>query len=673
MKTNYKNKLILASMFMLSITNFITAQVPSFSQIGPKTSYINVIKRNNGNFIASSTADIYEFVSVNGQFQGLNFTSQIGTQRGIAQLLGENSTNSIFMATADNGIFKYQNNTWSYNALTGFGTSGQYWTKLSNGRIVIAKSGGGRNIYYSDNDGSTWSRSNSGDVDWNFITLSNSNNLFAVSPGGGAATKGIIRSTNNGNSWSNINSSVPLTTARCISKDITGDLYVIADEFNIKKSTNDGASWVQFSTIPNGEIGVNILFTQNQIYLITTNTTGSVTNFYYTNKSNLLWQNITSEFPTNTYFNELKYIDNKVFACTSNGLFYFDTNASAYSDTCNAVSGSLTQGLVAYYPFCGNANDDSGKGNNGTVNGATLTTDRFGNSNSAYSFNGTSNYITVPNSSGLSNFTDITISGWVNISQFPSSSISNGLAGLVTKWYGSGSCGGVTDNYACYLRSNNQLVGGTNQYRAYPNMLQTPSNLTNSNWYHFVMVHNSSTGGSFYINGVLVSTYATTGSLCSSTNPLYLGCDNGLGTLNRFLNGKLDDIGIWNRALTTQEVTQLYNQNQCFTNTTVTETLVINVGQLSYTNPIAYANNITIYPNPASTQVNIAFNNISNLNGGSIKIINSLGQQVATTPIKTTGTTTTMTLSTWGGSGLYFVQIVNTQGQIVDIKKILLQ
>jgi hypothetical protein len=94
---------------------------------------------------------------------------------------------------------------------------------------------------------------------------------------------------------------------------------------------------------------------------------------------------------------------------------------------------------------------------------------------------------------------------------------------------------------------------------------------------------------------------------------------------------------------------------------------------LSYNNPITYANSITISPNPASTQVNIAFNNISDLNGGSIKIINSLGQQVATTPIKTTGATTTMTLSAWGGSGLYFVQIVNSQGQIVDIKKILLQ
>ena len=68
----------------------------------------------------------------------------------------------------------------------------------------------------------------------------------------------------------------------------------------------------------------------------------------------------------------------------------------------NSISNSpafLTNGLIAYYPFNGNANDASGNGNNGTVYGATLTADRFGNPNSAYYFNGTNNYITaaIPN------------------------------------------------------------------------------------------------------------------------------------------------------------------------------------------------------------------------------------------------------------------------------------
>ena len=61
---------------------------------------------------------------------------------------------------------------------------------------------------------------------------------------------------------------------------------------------------------------------------------------------------------------------------------------------------NLQNGLVAFYPFCGNANDESGNGNNGTVNGATLTTDRFGNLNSAYSFSNST--ISVPYKSYLS-------------------------------------------------------------------------------------------------------------------------------------------------------------------------------------------------------------------------------------------------------------------------------
>ena len=94
---------------------------------------------------------------------------------------------------------------------------------------------------------------------------------------------------------------------------------------------------------------------------------------------------------------------------------------------------------------------------------------------------------------------------------------------------------------------------------------------------------------------------------------------------------------------------------------------------MSYTAPVTFANNITIYPNPANTQVNISFNNITDLAGGTIKIINSLGQQVATTPITLSGTNTTLALNAWGGTGLYFVQIINAQGQIIDIKKIILQ
>jgi hypothetical protein len=89
-------------------------------------------------------------------------------------------------------------------------------------------------------------------------------------------------------------------------------------------------------------------------------------------------------------------------------------NGVNYSDTCNAVSGSLVNGLVAYYPFCGNANDQSGNGLNGLVNGATLTADRFGNSNSAYNFNGTSDFIKVLDNDLLDLTQNLTLSAWIS-------------------------------------------------------------------------------------------------------------------------------------------------------------------------------------------------------------------------------------------------------------------
>src|ERR1035437_3079640 len=72
------------------------------------------------------------------------------------------------------------------------------------------------------------------------------------------------------------------------------------------------------------------------------------------------------------------------------------------------------KGLVAYYPFNGNANDESGNGNNGIVYNATLTQDRLGKENSAYLFNGYSSYIYTPVDNGFTN--QISLCAWFKTS-----------------------------------------------------------------------------------------------------------------------------------------------------------------------------------------------------------------------------------------------------------------
>ena len=80
-----------------------------------------------------------------------------------------------------------------------------------------------------------------------------------------------------------------------------------------------------------------------------------------------------------------------------------------------AIAGAATSGLVAYYPFSGNANDASGNGYNLTVSGATLTTDRNGTANSAYLFNGSSSGMSASAGSAFS-LTSLTLSAWIKVS-----------------------------------------------------------------------------------------------------------------------------------------------------------------------------------------------------------------------------------------------------------------
>jgi hypothetical protein len=325
-----------------------------------------------------------------------------------------------------------------------------------------------------------------------------------------------------------------------------------------------------------------------------------------------------------------------------------------------------TNGLVGYWPFNGNANDVSGNGNNGIVTGATLTTDRYSNNNNAYSFGGDSNYITVTNSPTL-NSANKTISVWVNFVNEPTN-LSSGAMSLVSKWYSVTNCNNqLNDAYILNLaKSNNQtkFIGATNLYSQ--STLSTNYQLSTNTWYHVVFTHDATSGGNIYVNGVLISSNNTSGNICSNQNNLFFGADINFGSLYRYFSGKLDDIGMWNRALSQEEITNLYNSissNECLT-------MVINTGVLS-TNPYTYTSSVSIYPNPANEQITIDCGNLANVVGWNIKITNMLGQEVFNQPMNTQQYV--VPLNTWTGQGMYFVKIINAQNEVVNIKKIILQ
>ena len=331
---------------------------------------------------------------------------------------------------------------------------------------------------------------------------------------------------------------------------------------------------------------------------------------------------------------------------------------------CNPLAGNLMNGLVGYWPFCGNANDESGNGNNGTVNGATLTSDRFGNANGAFAFNGVSDYIEVINDSTLNN-PSISISAWFNANDFGlASQLNQGM--IVSKHQPPG----WGASYELAVNS----INGNNVWATFSingnKWVSTQNSLTQNNWTYVVYTHDNN-NAKMYINGLMVDSLNIVGGLSANSLPMWFGARPNAGSNSAHFFGKLDDIAIWNRALSPSEISQLYNQNICYQTITVTDTLLINVN-LSGLNPVTYQNTIKVFPNPAGDHVTINFgSNYANLNGYSIKIDNTLSQTVFTSPVQQNSAY--IDLNTWTGVGLYFIYLLDAQGHVVDVRKIVLQ
>jgi hypothetical protein len=215
-----------------------------------------------------------------------------------------------------------------------------------------------------------------------------------------------------------------------------------------------------------------------------------------------------------------------------------------------------TNGLVGWWPFNGNANDESGNGHNGIVYGAQLVSDRTGNLNNAYSFDGSSMYISCSNANyNLSN--TISLSAWVevtgNFSQGEQKIISKGVdntLGHFNMTYSNGPNASIFYSGFNY-GIQNQVTGAT-------------QHLPNTGWYHVVFVYDGSLL-KLYVNNQLEASKSYSNSI-SNINDLLIFGKMLQPTPNYppyFFKGNLDDIGIWNRALTQQEITALYNSQTC--------------------------------------------------------------------------------------------------------------
>ncbi len=438
-----------------------------------------------------------------------------------------------------------------------------------------------------------------------------------------------------------------------------------------------------------------------------------------------------------------------------------------------------SDGLVGWWPFNGNANDESLNGNNGTVNGASLTFDRFGNESKAYRFDGVDDFITAQCNNLPLNNSSRSFSVFINYQP---------TVGY-TEWSAIISYGLVTGQFPGNPGTlNDVFIGESNYDKIYLNNHQFGTIAQNSidlrnDWHHIAVTYDSTSLDNIklYIDGVLITqpfvfnTNNITQLSTILTDLTFGKTSSNYGPNLYSFKGNLDDIGIWNRALTQQEILALFNATNCsnnlsitpstnqlesgstvnFTATTsdanpiynwqsdfgqgfqtlnnygnysgvnsnslsisnvqlsehnqpirvistsgecidtsnvatinitdtcivtindtittlisVTDTLVINT-LITGLIPPNNLNTIKVFPNPANSHITIDFGNFVSMNGYILKITNSISQTVFTTPINQQSSY--VDLSTWGGNGIYFVQIIDTQNNTIENRKIVLQ
>lgn len=300
--------------------------------------------------------------------------------------------------------------------------------------------------------------------------------------------------------------------------------------------------------------------------------------------------------------------------------------------------------LVLFLPFNGSAQDESGNDNTTTLNGAVLTADRFGIAQSTYKFDGTNDNIRVTNSSLLNFSNSITVNFWIYIDelydreQYP---ISHG--NWENRWKVS-----ISNNRVRWtIKTNNGVTD-----------LDSESIIAEGQWYNVTGLYSGS-DMELYINGKLDAIKYWSGSINSSSYDLTVG--QVLPDNNQYnFNGKLDEIRLYDYALTSDEIKSFYD-------------LETSVNDKENENLTLHSQLYQNYPNPFNSQTKIIFQ-LNKTSVVTIEIYNILGQKIITLldQVKSPGEYSV----NWNGktqsglqanSGIYFLRM--KAGDYISVKK----
>ena len=214
--------------------------------------------------------------------------------------------------------------------------------------------------------------------------------------------------------------------------------------------------------------------------------------------------------------------------------------------TCDAVP----SGLVDWWPGEEDASDRTGA-NNGTLQGTASF--GIGEVHEAFSFDGTSGFVSIPNSPSLDSFTSaITVEFWMNSARLTANPT---WAGLVCKGNDSWRVMGTSEGNTVYAAFN-----GVTPVDLFGNR-----NVNDGQWHHIAATYDGSTM-SIYVDGTLDASQSASGVINQNTLPLDLGANSGSPGL--MFSGLIDEVSLYNRALSSDEIAAIYaagSSGKCFT------------------------------------------------------------------------------------------------------------
>lgn len=464
-----------------------------------------------------------------------------------------------------------------------------------------------------------------------------------------------IRAKDSNNTWSSVTGSFFIikpntTTANLISWQYWFDNNIETATTTDFTSANsyDLSTSVDMSNLSSGMHILNIRFKDDQ-----NKWSSPISKFFYFKESNMnlpnsmvaiqywLDDNIENKYTENLESNQSVTITDAIdfttlVAGTHTIHFRFldksDVWSSAISNIFIKESLSIEDGLIAHYPLDATGEDLSVYQHHGTLYETTSTTDRFGNSDAAIYFDGDNDYILLSDADHLdiNNNEPFSVSLWLKqdggntdkyfLSKYNPSLGSNGAYAFGTGYTG--------DAYSWFYFNNE---GGTEN--------RGSVDLNDGNWHHYVAVYSPGETISLYIDNQLdIEQTVTSSGNSSNSTDLIIGCG---ANFSQYFTGSLDDIRIYKRALSTEEINGLFSY--------VPTSL-----------PLNELNDILVYPNPASDLLHI---DLGQNKDAAIYLYNSTGNCVYNTI--TSDNKIEISVNHFN-SGVYFIEIKSVNGRTIS-------